>query len=31
MKLLLYLTSLAVVFAGAHLYRKLRPTFADVL
>ena len=31
MMLLLYVTSLAVVFLAAHLYRKLRPTFADVL
>lgn len=29
--LLLYLVSLVAVFVAAHLYRKLRPTFADVL
>lgn len=31
MMLLLYITSIAVVFIAAHVYRKLRPTFADVL
>jgi lipopolysaccharide transport system permease protein len=31
MMLILYLTSFAVVFLAAHLYRKLRPTFADLL
>lgn len=31
MMLLLYAASLLAVFIGAHLYRKLRPTFADVL
>jgi len=27
----LYVAALVVAFAGAHIYRKLRPTFADVL
>ncbi|MEP7365331.1 MAG: ABC transporter permease [Acidobacteriota bacterium] len=31
MLLLLYITSFALFFVGAHVYRKLRPTFADVL
>ena len=29
--LFLYVVALLAVFAGAHIYRKLRPTFADVL
>ena len=31
MMLFLYIASLIVVFVAAHIYRKLRPTFADVL
>ena len=31
MMALLYVVSLVAVFVGAHVYRKLRPSFADVL